>query len=112
MKKYFVVIVGILIVMVSFVSYAQTRLDELIKATTYNGKKFIQSYRIENGSAYLQLNPSLWNSLSEPQKRQLCDALAASWNGMGLLNGWLYVYSTEIGRIKPNWSGGWEFEPK
>jgi hypothetical protein len=91
MKKYLLVVIGILIVTIT-IAYAQTRLDELIKATTYNGKKFIQSYRIENGSAYLQLNPSLWNSLSEPQKRQLCDALAASWNGMGLLNGWLYGY--------------------
>jgi hypothetical protein len=97
--------------MLTFVG--QTRLDEFIQSTTFKGQRFIQSYRIESGSAYLQLNPSLWNSLSPMEQRLICDGLVSVdvWKKMGLINAWLYVYNTEIGRVASNWTGGWKFKP-
>lgn len=114
MKRHLLVVFGVLIVALTFnFGQAQNRLDELIKETTYKGERFIQSYRIESGSAYLQLNPRLWNSLSSQEQRQICDMLASVdvWKKMGLINAWLYVYNTQIGRVAPNWTGGWEFKP-
>ena len=92
----------------------KNRLKQLIKATTFHGQRFIESYSIESGSAYLQINASLWNTLSSEQQRQICDMLASTdvWKTMGLLNAHLYVYRTYVGRIGPNWSGGYEFKPE
>jgi hypothetical protein len=89
------------------------RLNELQSTMTYNGKQFIKSYNIDGGSVYLKLSANLWNSLSTYQQRQICDSLAATdvWKKTGVINAWLSVGSTEIGRIKPTLSGGFEFSP-
>lgn len=93
---------------------ATNRLDQMIEATRLpNGQPLIESYRIESGSAYLQLNPSVWNRMSSGEQRQVCDMLAGVdvWQAMGLVNAWLFVYRTNIGRIKPRFTGGFEFKP-
>lgn len=90
------------------------RLDQLKRSTTIQGQPFILSYSIQEASAHVRLNPRLWNALSPSEQRQICDTLAATdvWKTMGLLNAYLYVNQTHIGRIGPNWSGGFEFKPK
>jgi hypothetical protein len=91
----------------------KNRLDQLVEQTVFHGQPFIKSYTISEGSAQIQLNARLWNSLSAAEQRQICDMLAGTdvWKKMGLLNAYLYVYRTNIGRIGPNWSGGFEFKP-
>jgi hypothetical protein len=94
-------------------SKKMNRLDELRKETTIRGRPFIQSYTIEGASAHIQLNPSLWNSMSSSEQRQICDMLAATdvWQKMNLLNAYLYVNKTNIGRIGPALTGGFKFKP-
>jgi hypothetical protein len=38
-----------------------------------------------------------------------CGAGTRAWDDLKLVNARLYVYGTEVGRVKPNWSGGREF---
>lgn len=90
------------------------RLEEMMQALTINGEPFIKSYKLEGPFAYLKINPHIWNNTSAPQQRQICDSLAATdvWKRMGLVNAWLLVGHTTIGRIKPTLSGGHEFYPE
>lgn len=103
-----------LIFMLPIFSHASNRLDELQQQLTINGESFIESYTINGGSAYIKLNSNIWNKLATREQRQICDTLANTdvWKKIPVINAWLSVGSTQIGRIKPNMSGGFEFLPK
>ncbi|HEY3349026.1 MAG TPA: hypothetical protein VGM13_04570 [Thermoanaerobaculia bacterium] len=92
---------------------AGNRLDELIASTVVNGQPLIDSYKIEGGSAYIQMNPRMWNAMSAGEHRQIVDMLARTdvWQSIGVLNAWLRVYQTDLGRIRKSWTGDWEFVP-
>lgn len=103
-----------LVFAVPIFSHASNRLDELQQQLTVNGVSFIESYTVSGGSAYVKLSPKLWNSLSRGEQRQLCDMMANTdvWKKIPVINAWLSVGNTQIGRIKPNMSGSFEFLPK
>jgi hypothetical protein len=85
-------------------------LHNLAEVTTLNsGARLIERWRWERGSAYVWLEPGPWNSMSHSQQRQLLDQIANSTFMDGLVNMWLYVGATDVGRIKPKISGGFEF---
>jgi hypothetical protein len=87
-------------------------LDDLQRTLTANGQRWITSYKVEGASAYLKINFNLWNRLSTSQQRQICDLFATkNWKRIGLVNVWLSVGNTKVGRIKPVLSGGYEFSP-
>lgn len=86
-------------------------LHNLKEVTTVGKKHLIERWRWERGSSYVYLEPGVWNSLSSAQQRQLLDQIANSTFMDGLINMWLYVGATEVGRIKPRMSGGFEFVP-
>ncbi|MGA7991416.1 MAG: hypothetical protein WCC53_08300 [Thermoanaerobaculia bacterium] len=94
-------------------SSSNNRLDQLIAATAANGQPLISSYRIEAGSAYIQMNPSMWNAMTPSEHRQIVDMLARTdvWQSIGVINAWLRVYQTDLGRIRKSWTGDWEFVP-
>ncbi|WP_417917160.1 hypothetical protein [Candidatus Electronema sp. JC] len=114
MKKNVIFSIVLTALVLSVNTYAQIRnksLDEIVTATA----PLITDYTIDTlGSANIKLNPDVWNGFSPSQQRQLCDSLAAAWQGnkVQLLNGWLWVYSTKIGRISPKITGGWKFVPE
>ena len=89
------------------------RLDQLIASTVSDGQPLISSYTIETGSAYIQMNPRIWNSLGPGEHRQIVDMLARTdvWESIGVLNAKLSVYRTDLGRIRKSWTGDWEFVP-
>jgi hypothetical protein len=89
------------------------RLDQLIATTVVNGHPLISSYKIEGGSAYVQMNPRMWNAMGSGEHRQIVDMLARTdvWQSIGVLNAWLRVYQTDLGRIRKSWTGDWEFVP-
>ncbi len=82
-------------------------LDELKAALKVDGKPLILSYTIESNSAYIQMNPSIWNILPESGKQQAGDNFAATnfVKDMGLLNAWFRVDSTDVGHVAPGLSG-------
>ena len=85
-------------------------LDKMMRDIVFQGKPFIVSYRIDDGFCNLNINPALWNSLSRGEQKQIGDLLAAStaWDGR-ILSARIYVLKTEVGKIRPNISGGYEF---
>jgi hypothetical protein len=87
-------------------------LAELKEKLKVQGQSLILSYEIDHNSAYVQLNPRMWNQLSEGQQRQLCDQFVASnfVADMKLLNAWFRVEATDIGHIKPG-LGGYSWVP-
>ena len=93
---------------------AKEELDLLVQTLIKNKIPIIEEYTILDDSAYIRLNPMIWNSLTSGEQRQVCDILAVNkvWKDSGLLNGRLFVFETRIGRIGPNWSGGFEFKPE
>ena len=62
---------------------------------------FFLGYRIEGGSAYMQVNPRAWRPLSKADKREIMDMMAAhsAWKEAGLINAWFYVGASQIGRV-------------
>lgn len=97
-------------------SDAQTknRLDEMVEALQTPQGPFIKSYKIEGGSAYLVINSRLWDMLTKDQQLRLCNQIADTdfLHKMKLLNAWLLVDGTTIGRVGPRITGGWEFKPE
>jgi hypothetical protein len=90
------------------------RLQQFARSMTIGETPLISHYSVTNGSAYIHLNPAIWNALSASEQRQLCDRLANVdvWDQMQLVNAWLYVHDTEIGRIAPTFFGrGRVFKP-
>jgi hypothetical protein len=89
------------------------RLDQLIASTVVNGQPLISGYKIERGSAYIQMNPRMWNAMGSGEHRQIVDMLARTdvWESVGVINAWLRVYQTDLGRIRKSWTGDWEFVP-
>lgn len=87
-------------------------LAELKEKLTFEGKSLILSFEIRSNSAYVQLNPSMWNRFTEGQQRQLCDHFVQSnfVADMKLLNAWFLVGATNIGHIKPG-LGGYTWVP-
>ena len=86
-------------------------LDLLAANITVRSERVILSYDIDGGFAILHINPRIWNALKRGEQQQLGDSLAgtAVWDEMGLINARLFVYRTEVGRIKPLVTGGREF---
>jgi hypothetical protein len=62
---------------------------------------FFLGYKIEAGSAYMQVNPRAWRPLSKADKREIMDMMAANpaWREAGLINAWFYVGASQIGRV-------------
>ena len=90
---------------------AKEELDSLVQTLRNNGIPVIEEYTILDDSAYIRLNPMIWNSLTSGEQRQVCDVLAANkvWKDSRLLNCWVFVLNTKIGRIAPDWNGGFKF---
>ena len=93
-------------------SASAVTLDELQKQLKFEGESLIVSYKIDHTSAYVQLNPRMWNRLTGPEQRQICDKLVASHfvQDMKLLNAWFLVGVTDVGHIKPG-LGGYSWVP-
>ncbi len=87
-------------------------LAELKEKLKFENQPLILSYTIQSNSAYVQLNPRMWNQFSASQQRQLCDQFVASnfVADMKLLNAWFRVGATDIGHIKPG-LGGFSWVP-
>jgi hypothetical protein len=85
-------------------------LEQMVQQLVYNGKPFILDFKIENGFCELNINPSIWNSFTLSEQKQIGDFLASSgaWQNR-IINARLYVHRTEVGRVKPKLSGGHEF---
>lgn len=62
---------------------------------------FFLGYKIEDGSAYMQVNPRAWRPLKKADKREIMDMMAAhsAWKEAGLINAWFYVGASQIGRV-------------
>lgn len=62
---------------------------------------FFLGYKIEDGSAYMQVNPRAWRPLSRADKREIMDMMAAhgAWKEARLINAWFYVGASQIGRV-------------
>ena len=90
------------------------KLDSLVQTLKDEGIPLIEEYIVLDNSAYIRLNPRMWNSLTSGEQRQVCDILAVNkiWEDNELLNAWLFVYETRIGRIAPDWNGGFKFKPE
>jgi hypothetical protein len=86
-----------------------SRLDEV--AASLGG--FIKSHRVEDRSAFITLDSKIWDSMTKDQQLRLCNQLASTdfLRKDNLLNAYLSVDGTDIGRIKPTGSGSWEFLP-
>jgi hypothetical protein len=82
-------------------------LAELKEKLKFEDQYLIISYETRSNSAYVELNPRMWNRFSESQQRQLCDRFVQSnfVADMKLLNAWFRVGATTIGHIKPGLSG-------
>ena len=89
------------------------RLNSFIHEKT--GRNLYERYVIEdNGdSVTIYLNPSLWNSLSSGEQRQLCDFIAMGkfMSEMNLSSALLYVGNTLVGGIGRSGGNQW-FSPE
>jgi len=58
-------------------------------------------YKIEDRSAYMQVNPQVWSVLSRSDRRQIMDMLARQpeWAQAGLINAWFFVGASQLGRV-------------
>jgi hypothetical protein len=83
----------------------------MVREVAVGGQPFILSYEIDGVFAVLHINPALWNALGRGEQQQVGDLLARSraWDERNLVNARLYVYGTEVGRVKPNITGGKKF---
>lgn len=76
--------------------------DQLVESVSDSplGPLFL-GYKIEDGSAYMQLNPRAWNPLKRSDKREIMDMMAVhkAWKEAGLINAWFYVGASQIGRV-------------
>ncbi len=104
-------IIRLLIVMTLFTPAVLlgSRLDEV--AASLGG--FIKSHPVEDRSAFITLDSKIWDSMTKDQQLRLCNQIASTdfLRKDKLLNAYLSVDGTDIGRIKPSGSGGWEFLP-
>jgi hypothetical protein len=89
------------------------RLNSFIHEKT--GRNLYERYVIEdNGnSVTIYLSPSLWNSLSSGEQRQLCDFIAMGrfMSEMNLSSALLYVGNTLVGGIGRSGGNQW-FSPE
>lgn len=84
-------------------------LDQMMRTVVVGSEPLIQGYEINGRFCTLRINPRIWNSLSRGEQQQIGDILAASraWAELDLVNARLFVFLTEVGRVKPNaWGGG------